>query len=333
MVYRVQAWVAAFMLGGLASIAQAQPIELKVSHYLPPNHTIHKWLEEWGRTLETRSGGRLSLKIYPASQLGPVQRQFDLARTGQADMSFGLTGATPGRYPLTEIAALPFVHPSAGNSSAIDSQRMSELAPKYLAREYPGLHVLMVGITPLNTILTASRQIKTLDDFRGLKIRFQGEQHAKVVRALGAVPLQVPPGEIADGMSKGVIDATVFNCEAAESFGLGSVTKHMMEPSFIGGTLVLAMNAAKYDGLAPDLRALLDETTSPAAAGGMGKLWDAADEHGCVYMRANKVGFDALPADELAKLQTIVQPIVGEAVEALEKAGKPGAAMLADYTN
>ncbi len=315
----------------LLSPAQAQQIDLKVSHYLPPIHTVHKWLEDWAQTLDTRSGGRLKLHIYPAAQLGPVQRQFDLARSGQADLAVGLTGATPGRYPLTEIAALPFVHPAEGTSSAICSTRMSELAPKYLAKEYPGLHVLWVGVTPPNTVFTASRRISELADFKGLKIRFQGEQHAKILRALGAAPLQVPPGEIADGMSKGVIDGAIFNFEAAESFGLGSITRNVMEPTFVGGTLVLTMNAAKYDSLPADLRALIDETTGPAAVTAFGQRWDAADAHGRDYLVASKVSFNPLAPDELARLQSVLKPIVAEGVEALDKAGKPGSAMLSDY--
>ena len=312
--------------------ARAQPVELKVSHYLPPNHTVQKVLEDWGKELEARSNGRLTLRIYPAAQLGPVQRQFDLARNGQADMAVGLTGSTPGRYPLTEIAALPFVSPEEGSNSASTSKRMTELAPKYLVKEYPGLHVLWVGITPLNTFLTASKELDAPADFRGLKMRFQGEQHAKVLRALGAVPLQVPPGEIADGMAKGVIDGAVFNYEAGESYGLGSVTKHVMEPGFIGGTLVLVMNQAKYDGLPPDLRAIIDETSGPAAAARLGERWDAAEKHGRDYMVANKVAINALTPAVIDQMKTLMKPLVNEAVAELEKNGKPGSQMLADYT-
>ena len=94
--------LAALAFGAAAlfgTAASAQNVELKVSTYLPPNHTIHKFLEAWGADIAQRSNGRLTIKIYPASQLGPVQRQYDLARSGQADLAVGLTGATPGRYP------------------------------------------------------------------------------------------------------------------------------------------------------------------------------------------------------------------------------------------
>lgn len=323
---------AALLAVAMPIAAQADPIELKVSHYLPPNHTIHKVLEDWGRDIEKRSDGQLKLRIYPAAQLGPVQRQFDLARNGQADMAVGLTGATPGRYPMTELASLPFVNPKEGTTSAIMSKRLTELAPKYLAPEFAGLRVLWVGVAPLNTFFTAKREIATLADLRGLKMRFQGEQHAKVLRALGATPLQVPPGEIADGMSKGVIDGAVFNYEAADSFGLVSVTQHVMEPTFFTATLVMVMNQAKYDTLPPNLRAIIDETTGPAEAAQLGARWDQAQQHGRDAMVAAKVGINQLAPAELEKLKATLHSLVQEDVDAIEKGGKPAAALLSDYT-
>jgi TRAP-type C4-dicarboxylate transport system substrate-binding protein len=308
------------------------PVELKVSHYLPPNHTVQKVLEDWAQVVEARSGGRLKLRIYPASQLGPVQRQFDLARNGQADMAVGLTGATPGRYPMTELASLPFVEPKGAVTSAAMSRRITELAPKYLAPEFAGLHLLWVGVQPLNTFFTARKEIDSLTDLKGLKMRFQGEQHAKVLRALGAVPLQVPPGEIADGMSKGVIDGAVFNYEAAESFGLASVTQHVMEPTFLPSTLLLAMNQAKYDALPPDLRAIIDDTTGPAAAEAFGARWDLAQQHGRDAMGAAKVGINTLAPAEVEKLRTTLQPVVRDDVALLDKAGKPASQFMEDYT-
>ena len=327
-----RALAAMTLIAALPLAARAQAIELKVSSYLPPNHTVSKVLEDWGSDLEKRSGGRLKLRLYPASQLGPVQRQFDLARNGQADMAVGLTGATPGRYPLTEIVSLPFVTPAGGGASAVMSKRITELAPKYLTAEFPGLRVLWVGVSPRNTFFTARRAIETPADLKGLKIRFQGEQHAKVLRALGAVPLQVPPGEIADGMAKGVIDGAIFNYEAAESFGLTTVTRHVMEPTFFSATLVLAMNKGKYDALPPDLRALIDDTSGPAAAERLGLRWDAAQQHGRDAMVAAKVGIETLAPPAFDALKTALQPLVREDVDALDKSGKPASALLADYT-
>ena len=316
---------------GLSVPARAETIELKVSHYLPPSHTVQKYLEAWGETLEKRSGGRLKLKIYPAAQLGPVQRQFDLARNGQADMAVGLTGATPGRYPMTELASLPFVSPQAGSTSEIMSKRLTELAPTYLAGEFQGLRLLWVGAVPENTFFTARKPIEAAADMKGLKMRFQGELNAKLLRDLGAVPLQVPPGEVADGMSKGVIDGAIFNFEAGESFGLGSVTRYVTQPGFMTATLALVANSARYDALPPDLKALIDETSGPAAAADLGRMWDGAETHGRDALVAQKVTLKTFAPAELDKFKTDLAPLVEGSVAALQKSGKPAQDFLNAY--
>ncbi|MEO7243235.1 MAG: hypothetical protein ABIW85_10020, partial [Variovorax sp.] len=92
-----------------------QPIELKVSHYLPPNHTIAVELIRWADTLEKKSNGRLKVSVFSSGQMGPITRQYDLARTGVADIAYLLHGATPGRFPLTELASLPYAfNPEVG---------------------------------------------------------------------------------------------------------------------------------------------------------------------------------------------------------------------------
>lgn len=327
----------AFALAGVlaafapTTMTQAQTIELKASHYLPPNHTVQKALEAWGDDIDKRSAGRLKLKIYPAAQLGPVQRQFDLVRNGQADLAVGLTGATPGRYPLTELASFPFVWPKAGSTSEVMSKRLTELAPKYLTKEYEGLQVLWVGVAPTVSFFTSRKEIKSPADVRGLKLRFQGEQHARIIRELGGVPLQVPPGEIADGMSKGVIDGAIFNYEAAEAFGLGSVTKFVSEPGFMTATLTLAMNADKYNSLPADLKTIIDETTGPAAAVELGKRWDAAERHGRDYMVGQKVSIVTLAPDQVQKMKVTLEPLLKVSIDAWEKQGKPAQALVEEY--
>ena len=140
--------LAAVLLGSaLAGGAQAQTIELKLSHFIPPNHTFHKWALAWGEQLDKESNGRLKLTIYPNGQLvGPPNRQFDAARNGITDMAFVLHGVTPGRYPMTELVNLAFAWPKAGSGSAVTSKRMTELAPTYLAKEHEGLHILCMAV-------------------------------------------------------------------------------------------------------------------------------------------------------------------------------------------
>jgi TRAP-type transport system periplasmic protein len=196
MTYRLS--LAAVLAAGalvLAAPAGAQTIELKLSHFLPPNHTFHKWAQGWAERLDQESGGRLKVTIYPNGQLvGPPNRQLDAARNGITDIAFSLHGVTPGRYATTELANLPFAWPSAGSDPLTTSRRLTELAPAYLANEHQGLRILYMAVaSPL--VFYSRVPIRSLDQFKGLKIRYAGVQNKYLLDALGAAPMLIPPPE------------------------------------------------------------------------------------------------------------------------------------------
>jgi TRAP-type C4-dicarboxylate transport system substrate-binding protein len=322
--------VTLFTLAFGPEAALAQEFELKVSHFLPPNHTFQKELTRWGDELEKASGGRFKLKLYPASQLGPPQRQFDIVRSGVADISIGLTGSTPGRYPMTEIVSEAFVAPGGEASSAQSSRRLTELSATYLASEYPGMKMLWVT-SPLK-FHTAKVAIRKADDFKGLRIRYAGEQFAEIITAIGATPLAVPPGETQDGLAKGIIDGATFPYEGAQSFDLGTVVKYSLEPGVSTATFVAVMNPKKFEALPKDLQELIDKTTGPAMAERFGAALDNAEKAGRDYMVAKGVTITTLSSEELQKIKSDVAPLLQKRLDAIEKAGKPARKFLADYT-
>lgn len=329
-----------FISAGLATLAAPallgraaaqSAVELKVSHYLPPNHTFQKELVRWSEDLDKGSGGRLKLRIYPASQLGPVNRQFDMARSGVADIAVGLHGATPGRFPLTELVSLPFETPAAGSSSEVTSRRLTELAPNFIAPEHAGMKLLWMAVTNPLLFHTAKTQIRSINDFRGLRIRYAGEQFAEIISLLGASPLPVPPGETQDGLAKGIIDGATFPYEATQSFDLGTVVKYSLEPGVSAASFAVAMNQPKFDGLPPDLKTLIESTTGPAQAARFGAAFDAAEKAGRDYMVAKGVQIITLSGSDLDAVKSKLQPMTAKAVESLDKAGKPASAFLAAY--
>jgi TRAP-type C4-dicarboxylate transport system substrate-binding protein len=311
--------------------ASAQTAELKVSHFLPPNHTIQKALVMWSDDLEKQSAGRLKLRIYPAGQLGGgPNRQFDAARNGVVDMAFSLHGATPGRYSMTELASLPFAAPSAGNKSTVTSRRLSELAPEYLAKEHEGLRILWMAVTP-PLMFHSKTPIRTIADFKGKRIRYAGVQFKNIIDSLGAVPLLVPPQETQDGLAKGIIDAATFPYEGAASFDIATVAKYTLEPGVSSATFALVMNPAKYASLPDDLKALIDKTAGPEAATGYGAMWDQAENEGKASMLSKGAQVTVLANDQLEQMKTILRPQRDAAVADVESQGKPGRKFLDVY--
>ena len=102
---------------GLASMAvvssadaqsRDKVFELKLSHWVPPNHPLQKALEDWGAAVEKASGGTLKYKVFPAQQLGKAFDHYDMARDGIADLTYVNPGYQPGRFPVIAAGELPF---------------------------------------------------------------------------------------------------------------------------------------------------------------------------------------------------------------------------------
>ncbi len=314
--------------------ASALPVAaetLKVSSYLPPKHTLNTTIEAWGAELAEKSGGTLTLELYPASQLGPVNRQFDMAASGAADIAVVLHSATPGRFPMTELAGLPLAAPSAGNGSAVGSPRLTELADEFLASEHPGTKILWMAVTPPLKVSLKSVEPTSLDVFKGLRIRYAGQVFQSVLEALGATPLPVPPAEVQEGLSKGIIDGTFFPYEALKAFDLGSNLKYTMEPGIASATFAVVMNQARFDALSPEHQALIVESTGVARAAAFGALWDAAEEEGKAYVQEKGVTVVSLPDDQKAALFAAITPIIDASIAAVEAPGKPARAFYTAY--
>jgi TRAP-type C4-dicarboxylate transport system substrate-binding protein len=316
----------------LANAAHAQTFELKLSHFIPPNHTFHKWAVAWTEQLTKESGGRLKFQIYPNGQLvGPPNRQFDAARNAIVDMAFVLHGVTPGRYAMTELGNLAFSWPKAGSDSLTTSRRLSELAPTYLASEHQGLRILYMAVAN-PVVFYAKRPVRTVEEFKGMKIRYAGVQNKYLVDAIGAVPLLIPPPESQDALAKGIVEAAMFPHEAAVSYDLGAVAKYAIEPGVATATFALVMNPAKYNSLPADLKALIDKTTGLAGAEQFGKAWEVAEREGRDKEIAQGVQMIKLSDADVAKMKTLVAPHTEAAIAALEKEGKPARKFYEDYT-
>jgi TRAP-type C4-dicarboxylate transport system substrate-binding protein len=317
--------LAGYLVAGLVGMtcfaqnALAEVIELKVSHYLPPNHVFHKELLRWSEELKTKSNGQLVMKVFPAGQMGPLPRQFDLARTGVADIALGLHGSTPGRFPMTEIAHLPYMVAESAESSKL----LTELAPKYLANEHAGVRILYLLATPPLKFHMSKARINSLADFKGLRIRYAGEAFANTVKAFGGVPVAVSPAETADAMSKGIVDGALFPFEGAQAFQLGTETKFSYEPGVNAATFFLVMNPKSYAKLPANLRKLIDDTTGPEAAHRVGAMLDAVEKEGRAYMLSKSTQVVTVPDALAQEMKAAVKPLVQVAVAKVEERHLP----------
>ncbi len=321
-------FTAAALVAGLMTVP-ATAETLRVTTFLPPVHTFVNAIKAWGKEINEKSGGELDVEVYPASQLGPPPRQFDIVTSGGADIAIFLHTLTPGRFPLTELAGLPLTHPSAGDNSAVTSRRLTELAPEYLAAEHPGTRILWMAVTSPLKISLAKTDPSDLNNLRGLRIRYAGSTWQQIIEALGASPVPVPPAEAGDAMAKGVVDGVTFPFEANKAFDHGPVTEYTLEPGLASATFAVVMSEATYQRLTPEQQAIIDETTGPDRAEWFGKQWDEGEAEGRQYMVDAGVKIVTLDQAGIDGLKGTFKAIVDQGVA---NAGEKAPAFFEAYT-
>ena len=264
---------------GFAAGAQAQQkYEVKVATFVPPQHFMSKWLVQWGEKLEKSSGGRLAFKHFPSSQMGPTPAMYDLARTGQAEVSWFLHGATPGRFQLTELVQLPYVVGSAEIGTKVIND--AELRAKYLDAEHRGLKVLLLLTHQPGNVHTTKKPIRSADDLRGLRIRFSGPVIRDFISKLGGTAVGVQPNEQLEQLQKGVLDGTFIDYGGAGvAFKMGGTIKYSTEMYSYVSSFGVGMNPDFYGKLPADLKKLLDDSVKGVEKE-VGEGWDALDDVG-----------------------------------------------------
>ena len=309
------------LLGAFAPACAQQPIEMKLAYFVGDQHAMSQWLIKWSENLEKASNGRIVVKRFPNSQMGPTPAHYDLARTGQADVSWFLHGGTPGRAPLTELISLPFMVGSAEIGTKVLND--PELRAKYLDAEHKGLKMLMLLTHQPGDVHTTKKAIRTVDDFKGLRLRFATPPVRDLVNGLGATAVGVSPTEQAEQLQKGTIDGTFIDYGGAGiAFKLGGTIKYSTELYAYVSSFGIGVNEDFWKKLPPDLQKLMvDSMTGKEKE--VGEAWDALDIPGkkaLVDGGAEAIRFSA--ADD-AKVRQIGAQVSEAKIKELEAKGLP----------
>lgn len=315
-------------LVALAVPASAQDTyNLKLAGFVPGQHGFAKWLDGWAADIEAKSDGRLTFEILHGAQMGPPPKYYDLARNGQADITWVLHGATPGRFPLTEISNMPFLFCSAEQATKVINN--PELRKKYLDPEHRGVKVLLQFATPPGQAFMRGDAIVSLEGFSGKAIRPASRAIGLMVEKLAAKPVGLPPTAIAEALQKGTIDGTFIDYSgAAFAFQLGPFLDNITEMSFYSTSFTLAMNPDTFDGLPADLQELITASVTDIEAT-VGGVWDGMDAGAKQALINEGVKINTMPAAEFAKVQNIGVTLTEDYVAELDEKGLAGTQTLA----
>ena len=307
------------------NLGSAHAIELKLAYFVGDQHAMSRWLVKWANNVERESGGRITVKRFPGSQMGPVQQHYDFVRTGQADVAWFLHGATPGRFPLTEIVQVPYLVGSAEIGTKVLND--SELRSKYIDAEHRGVKVLLLLTHQPGNVHTTKKPIRTIEDMKGLRLRFASSTIRDFIAALGGTPVGVVPTEQVEQLQKGTIDGVFIDYGGAGiAFKMGGILKYSTEMYSYVSSFGVAMNPDFWNTLPPDLQALVTKSMTGVEKE-VGEAWDALDVPGKKALIDGGAEAIRLSPEENAKFRKIGAEVAEAKVNELESKGMPARAI------
>jgi len=302
--------------GGLE--ARAETTQLTYSIFFPPTHGQAKAGEAWAREIEKRTNGQVKINVLAGGTLTPADQCFDGALKGISDIGMSCFAYTRGRFPLMEVLDLPMGYPNGRVATRVANKFFRKFMPKELA-EVKLLYIHAHGPGLLHT----KQPVTTLEQLKGMKIRSTGLS-AKIVEALGAVPVAMPQGQTYESLQKGVVEGTFAPIETLKGWKQAEVIKSTTDCSGIGYTtaMFVVMNLNKWNGLPADVRKIMEEV-SAQWIDVHGKAWDDLDKEGRKYTLSLGNKIVSLSAKENGRWKKAVRPIIDNYIKEVSAKGLP----------
>lgn len=208
------------------------------------------------------SNGRLNIEVFGGNELVPSLEAFTAVRQGAAEMGSGCPYYWAGTAPAAQFFA---GYPYGLNAQQMNAWMISGGGLELWRELYAdyGLIPFLGGNTGVQMGGWYNREINSVDDFKGLKMRMPG-LGASVLEALGGTPVLLAGGEIYTGLERGVIDATEWIGPYHDYImGFHEITKYYYYPGWHepGTAFEFFVNQEAFEQLPTDLQTIVEVAT------------------------------------------------------------------------
>ena len=271
---------------------------------------------------------RLKCQIYPGMQLGGTPPQlYDQLKDGVVDVIWTIPSYAAGRFPVAEVFELPFMMRDAEAAS----KAVWEYIQLYDAAEFRDVKPLAFHTHGGGLFHMVKNPVRTLADLKGVKVRAPTRQTTKLLAALGASPVGMPVPQVADALSKGVIDGALLPYEIVPAIKADELTKFHSEPGAGDPTIhtsvfILAMNNAKYASLPEDLKKVIQANSGIELSGRIGKIFGDMESINRKLLPPDSI--NVIAKDEIERWRAAAQPVFDDWVKEVSGKGHDGKALL-----
>ncbi|KPQ23622.1 MAG: TRAP-type C4-dicarboxylate transport system, periplasmic component [Halomonas sp. HL-48] len=269
----------------------------------------------FGEILEKRTDGRITVNVFPNSQLGDDVQMLEMLQTGTLDMTYPSSSAATSYVEELAVFDLPFLLPS--REAAVEVLQ-SDVAMELLEGfEDSGLKPLAFSENGYRQLSNSDRPIETPEDVAGLDVRglsvrtMENPVHLDIWETLGANPTPMAFGELFSAMEQGVVDgqenpwSTILTSNFHEVQDYGTETRHVYTP------FIMMLSERTWDNMDPEYQELVMEAARQSAEYEI-QLSAEYDEWSREQLEERGMEITRLDDEQLAAFQEAVQPVYEE---------------------
>ncbi|MBB4006843.1 TRAP transporter substrate-binding protein [Allorhizobium taibaishanense] len=247
------------LLAGMTG-ASAADIVLRSSDTHPDGYPTVEAVKAMGKILGEKTNGRVSVQVFPSSQLGEEKDTIEQTQYGVIDLNRVSLGPFNNIVEETQVPSLPYIFRSVDHMHKVmDGPVGQQILDAFKSHDLIGLAFYDSGS---RSFYNTKKPIKSMADLKGMKFRvIQSDMFVDMVAALGANATPMPYGEVYSALQTGVIDGAENNWPSYDSSGHYEVAKYFTLDQHLIVPEVLVMSKKSWDKLSPE-----DQATVQAAA-------------------------------------------------------------------
>ena len=247
-----------------ADFDDMDPVTLRLAHVVNEQDGFHIASTKFEELVEERTGGKVSIEIFPNATLGDERTLLEGMQIGTVDMGLITNGPVANFVEEMAVFELPFLFPSPEAAyEVLDGEIGQELLDKLSDVNLKGLAYAERGFRNLTN---SERAVNTPDDMDGLRIRvMENPVYTDTFRELGANAIPMAWTEALTAMQQGTIDGQENPVNVVYSFKLGETQNYMTLSRHTYAPAIFVMGMPAWNKLPEEAQVVLKEAAQEAA--------------------------------------------------------------------
>jgi TRAP-type C4-dicarboxylate transport system substrate-binding protein len=266
-------------------------------------------LEPWAAEVNKQGAGLVHLDVREGVTLATFENIYDRVLDDAIQVGWGMQNAVAGKFPLSEVPAVPFLVKSA-QAGSVAFWRLYKTG--LLNSEYDQIVPFATGMLGAGG-LHINAPLKTFNDLGGLKLIVAGQMQSKTITALGGAPISIPLTDEYAAVQRKTVDGAIIGWGGVRAFKLEQVAPYHVDVTVGTSISMVFMAKKKFDALPAAVQKILLDTSGESLSRQYGISVDkeAAGIRDAVMAEDGQKTV-TVPAADMAKWVAKTEPVVND---------------------